>query len=1078
MTQDAVITELVDCGLLVSTYTVEQDDGSFISYDLPAGRSTNNVEFDACQRSEIRLSYSSPVVTKYDCATTDMLDRSRYKCNQATHGTDPWSPEGLTETQGGGGLYVYYCCSTDDCTAGVPSGSDNVGSGNDNSGENVAIAPSGPGFQYSQDPSWQDGTGRNCVCSRQWDDDANAFDDCVPTVWANPLLQSDSLGACNAFSDQDTATWRIKLEGVGTQPGFAFGVDVAIRNSWQGWCVNCEAGASQVYFYSDGRCSNSALTTSFELELDQCAVDGGRGIGNGVYYTATCGASDIPANACPGTVAVEPLAFSIGVYSRNDCRGAAVGGFEWRVTAASIEAAPTGVLGGETWGAGGACIPYSSLQTTGLDTGGFLLSELLQLRSIAGLSAASPLARAYPRTPIPDTDSVAFRVCASHSSGLTLAWYSDLGCADPMVLSAPQIGDQATSGSDLLSTNGTTGMEYPLSCVSAGDLPFRSSRAQPLLADGRSIDRRWVYVELNTSIVPVLSSCPALPPAPPPDVDCAGDWKPCTAACEQQRTWLGTRQPLGLGRACPYSQRCSAGDGECVGSTTDSESGMTLIIMAVVAAILLALACGFGVLYVVRTKRSGAVNPRASEKTNDKTASQSSSNDSTDSGDGTVRHKQQLKYLKSGKQSKEEEDAGNDAGNVEKAAMMKVNREVTESTDHDNVSVYSGTSDDENENEKLQHKSDDSISKVESKASQLAVMMTAKHEFGKHGKKHSPITVSSSSESDSEHESAMSSRKAGTLLAATGASIIMRGGRAGRAGRGGRGGRGSRAGRARGQVRGVARAAFSFGRGRGSTQSTRQRADSEHSEDSDVSEIEDESLAHEEAERLRQKLAAADKHKARERARAKAIAKARSRGARGTYMSDAAVATLPRPVPELEPQQLPGQLPGSTQQVGPAPVPSWMDDAPGGKNAQAKAVAAAARVPPKLRIPASLSSMDLREALRQQQDLLSNPSGQQAQADGAMDEARVKAKAKARARAVAAARRRQGLDDHGYQNVVVERARKSAAAANARNHSLKEASFATAVSDELVTPAQKALRGLPADDLKSLRAMLHELEEQ
>ena len=171
LTQDAVDTELVDCSLLVSTYTVEQDDGSFTSYNLPPGRSTNNVVFDACQRSEIRLSYGSPVVTKYDCATTDMLDKTRYKCNDVTHGEDPWSPEGLTETQGGGGLYVYYCCSTDDCTANVPSDSDDVGSGN--SGETVTVAPSGPGFRYSQDPSWQDGTGRNCVCTRRWDDDAN-----------------------------------------------------------------------------------------------------------------------------------------------------------------------------------------------------------------------------------------------------------------------------------------------------------------------------------------------------------------------------------------------------------------------------------------------------------------------------------------------------------------------------------------------------------------------------------------------------------------------------------------------------------------------------------------------------------------------------------------------------------------------------------------------------------------------------------------------------------------------------------------------------------------------------------------
>ena len=84
LSQDAVTTELVDCALLVSTYTLEG-----VTHSLPPGRSANNAEFDACQRSEIRLGFSSPVVTKYDCATTDMVDRSRYKCNQLTHGMDP-----------------------------------------------------------------------------------------------------------------------------------------------------------------------------------------------------------------------------------------------------------------------------------------------------------------------------------------------------------------------------------------------------------------------------------------------------------------------------------------------------------------------------------------------------------------------------------------------------------------------------------------------------------------------------------------------------------------------------------------------------------------------------------------------------------------------------------------------------------------------------------------------------------------------------------------------------------------------------------------------------------------------------
>ena len=50
-----------------------------------------------------------------------------------------------------------------------------------------------------------------------------------------------------------------------------------------------------------------------------------------------------------------------------------------------------------------------------------------------------------------------------------------------------------------------------------------------------------------------------------PDVDCAGTWGPCTAACEkpQERQWTETASQSGSGAACPAAQRCLIGDGGC-----------------------------------------------------------------------------------------------------------------------------------------------------------------------------------------------------------------------------------------------------------------------------------------------------------------------------------------------------------------------------------------------------------------------------------------------------------------------------------------------------------------------------------
>ena len=510
ITQDAVTTVVVDCDQEVRTYTIEQNDGTFITYNLPSGRSSNDKPFTACQRSAIRLSFEQPVVTMYRCATAAYEDRGQFKCHQVTHGMDPWSADGMTESQGGGGEYVYHCCSTDECTTAQPA---DVG---------AAIgtpAPAPPGFRYSQDPAWQDGTGRNCVCATTWDASASAFDVCDSTAWANPLMHADALGECEAFSDQGVNTWRIKLQGIGSKAGFALGVDSAMRDSWGGWCVNCEAGLSQVHFYSDARCSGSALVASYDLTLDTCSLDGLRN----VHYSATCGDPAIPALPCPGTVSVEPVVVSIGVHSNAECRGATVGGYEWRVPVSTLAAAPFGGAGSNGWGASGACIPLSALQTTGgLDDGGFLLDELLDIRTTGGIGfgAGTPLGDLFPRTPRPHTDTVAFRMCASAGDGLRLAWFSDLSCTKPMVLSAPlSSGSTATSSTELRATNGTTGMEYEIACKSAGALGVRSSRAQPVTTDGLSVIPRWVYVELNETAMPMLSSCPAFPPPPPPDVD-------------------------------------------------------------------------------------------------------------------------------------------------------------------------------------------------------------------------------------------------------------------------------------------------------------------------------------------------------------------------------------------------------------------------------------------------------------------------------------------------------------------------------------------------------------------------------
>ena len=50
------------------------------------------------------------------------------------------------------------------------------------------------------------------------------------------------------------------------------------------------------------------------------------------------------------------------------------------------------------------------------------------------------------------------------------------------------------------------------------------------------------------------------------DCDCAGSWSACTSACEAEggRTWTETQEQSGNGAACPTTSDCGHGDGACV----------------------------------------------------------------------------------------------------------------------------------------------------------------------------------------------------------------------------------------------------------------------------------------------------------------------------------------------------------------------------------------------------------------------------------------------------------------------------------------------------------------------------------
>ena len=60
--------------------------------------------------------------------------------------------------------------------------------------------------------------------------------------------------------------------------------------------------------------------------------------------------------------------------------------------------------------------------------------------------------------------------------------------------------------------------------------------------------------------------CEAASCTPIPDVNCAGTWSACTAACEaaDARTWTETTAQSGTGDACPAATACAADEGDCV----------------------------------------------------------------------------------------------------------------------------------------------------------------------------------------------------------------------------------------------------------------------------------------------------------------------------------------------------------------------------------------------------------------------------------------------------------------------------------------------------------------------------------
>ena len=81
-------------------------------------------------------------------------------------------------------------------------------------------------------------------------------------------------------------------------------------------------------------------------------------------------------------------------------------------------------------------------------------------------------------------------------------------------------------------------------------------------------DRIWSQTAAqsgNGDPCPVAEKCNPGDGDCPPDIDCAGTWRPCTAACEDadDRVWDVTDAQSGKGAPCPVADACNPGDGDC-----------------------------------------------------------------------------------------------------------------------------------------------------------------------------------------------------------------------------------------------------------------------------------------------------------------------------------------------------------------------------------------------------------------------------------------------------------------------------------------------------------------------------------
>ena len=157
---------------------------------------------------------------------------------------------------------------------------------------------------------------------------------------------------------------------------------------------------------------------------------------------------------------------------------------------------------------------------------------------------------------------------------------------------------------------------------------------------------------MNPTALPQLASCPALPPPPVPDVDCAGAWDSCTAACElaDSRGWvwpavphpLGPEdgRPTGLGRACPARSDCRVGQGDCV-EVVAEETAAELPLEILIAAGGGGCCCATAVLWCIR-RRSRKVRAMGKYDSSDDL------DHSEDSDEEEARRKRDLAAIKKG----------------------------------------------------------------------------------------------------------------------------------------------------------------------------------------------------------------------------------------------------------------------------------------------------------------------------------------------------------------------------------------------------------------------------------------------